>query len=142
MEPTHDSSLFGMQVDANANSQLSVVSKWSKFIAVTGIITVALFLLLLLSVGSRIVDYVSELFFYGGTEMFTIMIIIIALGFLLIGTWLYFLLRASNLISKALTSGSTEVLTNAFKALKNFFTVSIIISSLSLIGNLLSIINK
>jgi hypothetical protein len=143
MEQNQPSSLFEMEIDSYAQGHINSIGKWGKFISVTGLITVGLFLLLILFLGTRIMNAVSDIMPGGGslTGAAGVVIAIFLVVFGLCGAWLYFLLRASTLLKKGLLTRNTIDLANGFSAMRNFFTMSIVFSILSILSTLYTLLN-
>jgi hypothetical protein len=141
MEPNQPNSLFEMQADGNTQTQLNSISKWGKFISITGLIFAAFFLLLIAVKGEEIVRGIRDLISLGNNLAGILIGIIVVLGLLCLA-WLYFLLRACVLIRQALISKSSDQLAEGFKAFKNFFIIGIIFSILSILGSLTGMINS
>lgn len=53
MEQNHESSLFGLTLDTHAKSHLKEIATWGRFLAITGFIFGAIFLILALVIFSR-----------------------------------------------------------------------------------------
>jgi hypothetical protein len=137
MEQNQDQSLFDMNMDGNTQSHLLSISKWTKFISVTGFIIGGLILLAVAAYGAEIVKRFSALFSFGDAD-FTLLIVLVVLICLLMGFWLYFLFRASTLLKRGLQSRDTAQLADGFKAMRSYFIFSFIISALSILSTLKS----
>lgn len=141
MDQEQSSSLFEMEVDNTAQSNLLSVSKWTKFISVTGFVCVALVLLSLAVGGNRILTQLAALTSLGQTDIATPFIIGIIIVMVFVGAWIYFLYRTSMMIRRGLQSRSSGDLAEGFKAMRIYFVFSIIISTLSILGTLFSMLN-
>jgi len=141
MDQDQPSSLFDMEMDSNAQAHLLSISKWAKFISVTGFVIGALVLLGLATGGREILNTLTALTSLGQTNIAGALIVaaIIVLGFA--GTWLYFLLRASGMLRRGLQSRNTNDFAEGFKAMRIYFVLSIVISVLSILGTLFSLVN-
>ncbi|MDZ4810116.1 MAG: hypothetical protein SGI96_17910 [Bacteroidota bacterium] len=138
MEQNQDQSLFDMNMDSTTQSHLLSISKWTKFISITGFVIGGLFLLLLAAYGSEIIDRVSVLFTVGDADLAGAVIAIVLVAMLLIGFWLFFLLRASTLLKRGLQNRNTVQLADGFKAMRIYFVFSFVISILSMLSTLQS----
>ena len=138
MEPSQDQSLFDMNMDSNTQSHLLSISKWTKFISVTGFVVGGLFLLLLAAYGAAIIKQFSSVFSFGDSDLAGALIAIVLAGCLLMGFWLYFLFRASTLLKRGLQNRDTALLADGFKAMRIYFVFSFVISILSMLTTLQS----
>jgi hypothetical protein len=141
MEQNQDQSLFDMNMDSATQSHLLSISKWTKFISVTGFVVCGLFLLLMIAYGTAIVDQFSDVFSMGGADMAGTagaLIAIVLVVILIVGLWIYFLFRASTLLKKGLQTRNTADLAGGFKAMRSYFIFSFVISVLSLLSTLQS----
>jgi hypothetical protein len=138
MEQSQDQSLFDMNMDSNTQSHLLAISKWTKFISVTGFVVGGLFLLLLAAFGAQIVKQFSSLFSFGDADLAGALIALVLAGCLLMGFWLYFLFRASTLLKRGLQNRDTAQLADGFKAMRIYFVFSFVISILSMLSTLQS----
>ncbi|MEI9944829.1 MAG: hypothetical protein WDN26_11475 [Chitinophagaceae bacterium] len=79
--PPLGTSIFEMQMDATSQNHLDTISKWSKFIAITGFICMGLVVLLMAIGGEEMLDRISVLLaIEGGTEFMWLIIGLIAIG--------------------------------------------------------------
>ncbi len=138
MEQTQDQSLFGMNMDSNTQSHLLAISKWTKFISITGFVVGGLFLLLFAAFGSVIIKQFSALFSFGNADLAGALIALVLVVCLLFGCWLYFLFRASSLLKSGLQNRDTAKLADGFKAMRIYFVFSFVISVLSMLSTLQS----
>ena len=138
MEPNQDQSLFDMNMDSITQSHLLSISKWTKFISVTGFVVGGLFLLLLAAYGAAITKEFSAILSFGDADLAGALIAILLVGCLLIGFWLYFLFRASTLLKRGLQNRDTAQLADGFKAMRIYFVFSFVISILSMLSTIQS----
>jgi hypothetical protein len=142
MEQEQGSSLFGMELDGTAQQHLGSISKWGKFIAVTFIVCIALGLIGFAVIGSKLSE-LSSAFPLGSAESGQVIGVVVAIVIVvagLIGALAYFLLRATTLIKKALLTQNMADLNLGLIAMKNYFVMSIVISTISILGTLLSLL--
>lgn len=142
MEENQSSSLFEMQMDNQSQSHLLSISKWTRFISVTGFVAGGLMLLLIVAVGERMLDALTALTSLGQQNVAGAILAIVVIVFVLLAAWLFFLFKASSFLKKGLQSRNNNELAEGFKALKNYFTLSALISVLSILGTLFGMINR
>ena len=140
MEQQSEQSLFDMNMDSNTQSSLLAISKWSKFIAITGFVMGALCLLFLAAYGVRFADQLTAILSIGGSDMASIILVVVILVLLLVGCWLFFLFKASSLLKKGLQTRDTATIADGFKAMKSYFIFSFIISLLGILSTIQEII--
>jgi hypothetical protein len=140
MEQNEEKSLFEMNMDSTTQSHLLSISKWTKFISVTGFIIAGLVLLLLVAYGAEIIKQFSVLFSFGNGDLAGAFIAIVLVVMLIFGFWLYFLFRASTLLKKGLQNRDTAQLADGFKAMRIYFVFSFVISTLSILSTLRTLI--
>lgn len=152
MENQASSSLFEMEIDNYAQNHLSSISRWGKFISVTGFIFLGLILLLMVFVGQRFIVAFSELMPGGDlggegispSEFNTVLWLLVAgviIYWLLFVAWCYFLYRASILFKKGLITRNVVDISSGFSSLRGFFVCSIVISALSILTVLYTMLN-
>jgi hypothetical protein len=137
MEDNQSSSIFEMELDSYDELHLQSISKWSRFIAVTCIVLMAVFLVIFISMGQQIIEAISKLGFLGfdfdlGSLIWAIIIVVIIMA----GTWFYFLLRSAILIKRGIQSKNIQEIAAGFNALKIYFIISFVISVLGILGSL------
>lgn len=132
----HPSSIFEMQMDNTAQGHLLSISKWGKFISITGFVIGALFLLLFAARGEQIVEQVSALLTLGNGGLAGALIAIVIVVLALVGAWVFFLFRACSLIRRGLQSKNTADLSEGFKSMRIYFVFSMIMSLLTILGTL------
>jgi hypothetical protein len=136
MEQNQDKSLFEMNMDSTTQSHLLSISRWTKFISVTGFILGGIVLILFAVYGAEIVKQFSILFSFGKGDLAGALIAVALVGLLLCGLWIYFLFRASVLLKKGLQNRDTAQLADGFKAMRIYFVFSFVISVLSILSTL------
>jgi hypothetical protein len=141
MDQDQSSSLFGMEMDSSIQNNLLSISKWTKFISITGICIAVLVLIAMLFGGQQILSAMASLTSLGQNNLAGALIVAAIIILAFVGTWVYFLLRASTMISRGLQSRNTNDLAEGFKAMRIYFVLSVIISTLSILGTLLSFLN-
>lgn len=136
MEQNQDQSLFDMNMDSTTQSHLLSISKWAKFISITGFVIAGIVILLLAAYGPVIVKSFSVLFSFGDADLAGVLIAIVLVMLLIFGFWLYFLFRTSSLLKRGLQNRDTAQLADGFKAMRIFFVFSFIISVLGILSAL------
>lgn len=138
-EQESTSSLFEMEIDMISQDHLKSVASWGKFISVAGFVVMSLAILLMVLGGRKIYDSLYDLM-GGGNAFFGLIVAILLVTLAIYAAWFYFLFRASSLLNKALLTRSTKDLSAGFIAMRNFFTISIILSALSIISTVSTLI--
>jgi hypothetical protein len=121
---------------------LQSISKWTRFISVTGFVVGGLMVLLIAAVGERMLDALTALTSLGQQNVAGAILAIVVIVFVLLAVWLFFLFKASSFLKKGLQSRNNNELAEGFKALKNYFTLSALMSVLSILGTLFGMINR
>lgn len=140
-------SLFDVEIDTYAQNHLNTISRWGKFIAVTGFIVLGLCILLIITLGQRIILALRQLFGDLGTDsgdvssILWVLVAVIIVYIALYAAWCYFLLRASTLFKKGLITRNSNDISEGFSALKNLFVVSIVVALLSILSTLYGMLN-
>lgn len=138
MEPNQPSTLFDMQADGLAQNRMNTISKWSKFIAITGLIVVSCSVLVLIGARQKIAEEMSSVFGFNENQAnLFLTFVYIFLAFLVV--WLVFLLRAAIIIRQGLLAGNSDRVAEGFKALRIYFLISTIFSIFSILTTLLKI---
>lgn len=151
MENQSSTSLFEMEIDTYAQNHIYTISRWGKFIAITGFIVLGIILLLMVFIGQQFILSFSELMpgnlaeeGVNTSEMQTILWLLVAgviIYWLLYCFWCYFLLRASTLFRKGLITKNVADITNGFSSLRSFFVISIVIAFLTTLMSIYSMLN-
>ncbi len=141
MDHQQESSLFDIQMDTDAQTSLLSISKWAKFVAITGIIIGAIVLILASAYGPQIIQAFTSLFSIGmNQEEAGMLIAILVIAVLMVSFWLYFLLRTSSLLNRGLESRSSAQLAAGFRSMRVYFVISFIMSLLSILSALSDLI--
>ncbi len=141
MDQEQSPSLFEMEMDGTAQSNLLSISKWAKFISVTGFVIGALVTLGLLVGGAELLRQMAALTSLGSTDIAGAFIIGALIVMVFLGTWIYFLFRSSTMIRRGLQSRSSSDLAEGFKAMRIYFVFSMIISVLSILGTFFTMLS-
>jgi hypothetical protein len=130
-----EKSLFDVSMDSTTQHHLHAISKWAKFIAITGFFFGAVVILLLATASTLVIDQFSALLSVGGDQL-TFLIVVVVIAMLIVFIWLYFLLRASHLLKKGLDHRNSHDIAEGFKAMRIYFIISFVFSILSIISTL------
>jgi hypothetical protein len=136
--------LFSLSIDPVTKSYLTDIYKWTKFLAITGMVVLILGLIAVI-IGttvsadvftSRSADTVTEMTPAVRATMAIVSVIAIAVAFFP----LYFLLQFSNKMKRALVSNNQEELNESFARLKTYFKYLGIITLIALCFYALAIV--
>ena len=134
MEENPQETLLSLNVDYDAGNILKETARWTKFIAVVGIIGVAIVLLALALAGNYITTIYSKMFpgiqIFAGAIIFFAFIVVAILGFMV-----FLLYRFSTLVKKGIETQDQSIFNNGLNALKIYFIISGVFAILSLLGN-------
>lgn len=140
MEPNQEQSLFDSNMDHVTQEHLQSVAKWTRFISITGFVGLGLVLIMLLVAGSQLATSLSSLPGFGALDMAGAVIAIIIIALVIMGLWIFFLFKASNLLTNGLQNRDSGMLAEGFRAMKTYFIISFVLSILSLLSTLSTII--
>ena len=135
-----DQSILELQVDQTASKNLSEVSRWAKFLSITGFVFMGCMLIVFIAMRSQITSTLSQVI-PGFAEVNSLgvlvafFIIIAGIVFLL----MYFLFRGSTLIKKGIETKSQDMFNNGLASLKAYFMMYGILAIIALISNFVSI---
>jgi len=131
-----DQSILELQVDQTASKNLSEVSRWAKFLSITGFVFMGCMLIVFIAMRSQITSTLSQVI-PGFAEVNSLgvlvafFIIIAGIVFLL----MYFLFRGSILIKKGIETKSQDMFNNGLASLKAYFMMYGILAIIALISN-------
>ena len=132
-------SILELQVDQTASKNLSDAARWAKFLSIVGFVGVALMIICILALQSRIVEALSEIIpglsTASGMALVVTTFIIVAV---IVGILMYFLLRASILIKRGIGTRNQEVFNSGLASLKAYFTMYGVLTILGLISTITS----
>jgi len=120
-----DSEIHALEITSESREYLLTTAKWGRFIAIVGIVFMALFLLVMLFTGGAVFSAMSELDqvpgapgpVFGSGFFIAYMIFIFAIGLFP----LYYLYNFSTKTIRAINTSSTEDLTDGLKNMKSLF---------------------
>ncbi len=136
MEQNQNSSIFDSGLDTTSQGHLLSVSKWTRFVSIVAFISMGILLLIVLASGPDVMKSIAALYSLGGSDILTGAIVVVVIVILIFGIWFYFLFRASSLIRRGLDSRNSAELAEGLKALRIYFTFSLVISVLSILSSL------
>ena len=142
MENNQQESLFQMHLDYDGGRILNETVRWSRFLAIVGIIVLAICFLAFILAGNVILGAISRLTPGMGSieNMAGTVIIVVVLIFVAIGGFLvYTLYRFSALTRRGVEQQDQVVFSEGMKCLKLYFLVSGVLAVLGLLGNVLSL---
>jgi len=133
-------SILELQVDQTASKNLSEVSRWAKFLSITGFVFMGCMLIVFIAMRSQIASTLSQVIpgFADVNSLGVLVaffIIIAGIVFLL----MYFLFRGSILIKKGIETKSQDMFNNGLASLKAYFMMYGILAIIALISNFVSI---
>ena len=135
-------SILELQVDQTASKNLSDVTRWAKFLSVTGFVCMGLMVICFIAMQSQITSLLSQLVpeftDLGNLGGVLIAVIVIVAG--IVCLLMYFLFKGSILIKKGIETKSQEIFNNGLASLKAYFIMYGILAIIGLISNLVSIL--
>ena len=113
-------SLFSLNFDPIAKSHLLDTAKWARFLAISGMILMALFVILaIMGIGMSSAYQTSDMDLMG--PMRAVMIVVSIVMTIIIFFPLLFLLRFSNHMKTAINANDQEAMNEAFLNMKRYF---------------------
>ena len=130
--------LLDMHLDYDGWNVLRETVRWSRFLAIVGMVGLGLMLLLVPLAGPRIITLYSAVL--PGIEDFAWLILFVFLVIVAIAGLLVFMLyRFSILTRRGIETQDQAVFNRGLKGLKTYFLISGILALLSLLFNILSL---
>lgn len=142
MDQNHESSLFQMDLDGTSEYHLNTISKWGKFISISGFIITGFFLVFIFTNGFV---FLSVFFVYMSPieeAKKWLILVIVVLSVLLFFGWLVSLIRLSFQFRNAVIRKSTADVLAGFKSLKFFLIMTVANTALSLLFTFYSLLSK
>jgi uncharacterized protein (DUF486 family) len=133
-----------LEIDGDTSQVLEIAVKWTRFIAVTMFILCGLGVLMFLMLGFNVMEFTDRFSFFGllNSTSWPWLFFLILLLAALISSWFYFLWRFSNKIRQALYSQDQLSFEQGLSALKIYFIVSAIFSTLAILSNFLALFDQ
>ncbi len=142
MENNQDDSFLQMHLDYDGGHILTETVRWSRFLAIVGIVGLSICLLtfalagsLILTAFSKLIPGLDELAGLGNA----IIIVSVLVVFAIFGFVVYMLYRFSVLTRKAIDQQDQVMLAEGMRCLKIYFVTTGIFAILGLLGNLLTL---
>jgi hypothetical protein len=136
MEPNQEQSLFDTNMDHVTQDHLQSISKWTRFLSITGFVGLGLVLLVLLIAGTQLTSVFSRAYSLDTAGLAGVIIIVVIVCLVIAGFWIYFLFKASNLLSSGLQNRDSAMLADGFRAMKIYFIFSFVFSILGILTTL------
>ncbi len=134
-------SLFELEVDNPTASEMNEMARWSKLLGIIIFILAALvFAALLLSWNEIAASLQAGVADNNASMTATVLIILIGVAAVVVGTMVFFLVRAANRIRTGIRLRNQAMFNGGLADMKTYFIIYGIISVISLIGSLLSFI--
>jgi hypothetical protein len=133
-------SILELQVDQTASKNLSDVTRWAKFLSITGLVCMGVMVIFFIVMRSKIASALSQLIpGFSEIDSFGMLISIVVIGAGLVCVLMYFLFRGSVLIRKGIESKNQEVFNNGLASLRAYFTMYGVLAVIGLVINMVSI---
>jgi hypothetical protein len=133
-------SILELQVDQTASKNLSDVTRWAKFLSITGLVCMGVMVIFFIVMRSKIASALSPLIpGFSEIDSFGMLISIVVIGAGLVCVLMYFLFRGSVLIRKGIESKNQEVFNNGLASLRAYFTMYGVLAVIGLVINMVSI---
>jgi hypothetical protein len=142
MENNQDDSFLQMHLDYDGGHILTETVRWSRFLAIVGIVGMSICLLAFALAGSFVLAAFSKL--APGLDSLAglgsaIIVVVLLVIFAVFGYVVYLLYRFSVLTRRAIDQQDQTILAEGMKCLKMYFLINGIFAILGLLGNLLTI---
>lgn len=141
MDQDQSSSLFEMELDQSGQANILAVSKWTRFISIVGIVCIALVLIALAANGQEILVGLGALYSFEDSDVAVTLLVLVLLVIAFFCVWVFFLLKASNLLKKGILGKNATDIAEGFRAMKTFFILSVIISIFSILSTILNMLS-
>jgi magnesium-transporting ATPase (P-type) len=141
MDQDQSSSLFEMELDQSGQANILAVSKWTRFISITGIVCIAIVLIALAAGGKEILANLGSLYSLCESDAAMTLIVLVLLVIAFFCVWVFFLLKASNLLKKGILGKNATDIAEGFRAMKTFFILSTVISMFSILTTIIGMLS-
>ena len=133
-------SILELQVDQTASKNLSDVTRWAKFLSITGLVCMGVMVIFFIVMRSQIAGALSQLVpGFSEIDSFGMLISIVVIGAGLVCVLMYFLFRGSVLIRKGIESKNQEIFNNGLASLRAYFTMYGVLAVVGLVINMVTI---
>jgi hypothetical protein len=142
MENNQDDSFLQMHLDYDGGHILTETVRWSRFLAIVGIVGLSICLLAFALAGTFVLAALTKL--APGLDALAglgsaIVIVVMLVIFAVFGYVVYMLYRFSILTRRAIDQQDQAILAEGMKCLKIYFIISGMFAILGLLGNLMTI---
>lgn len=124
-----------------AQEQILSISKWVRIISIIGFSLGAFVAFGMMSSGAQVMKMLAEAMPVKVEGLYGALVVVFFIFFFIIAGLLYYLYRSSNLLKQALEQQNTILMAEGFSAIKNFFLIMAVLGGLSLLSNLLILLN-
>jgi hypothetical protein len=136
-----DESLFGLQVDAETQKNISIAGRWAKFLAIMGFVFLGFMFVVIaiVAAGGISSDSFEELFDIPTSAFFAIILVAVLIVCLIVGVLCYLLFKGANLTRQGIQQNDQALFNEGIVAYKNYFIVYTIITILGAALNFISL---
>jgi hypothetical protein len=136
-----DESLFGLQVDAETQKNISIAGRWAKFLAIMGFVFLGFMFVVIaiVAAGGISSDSFEELFDIPASAFFAIILVAVLIVCLIVGVLCYLLFKGANLTRQGIQQNDQALFNEGIVAYKNYFIVYTIITILGAALNFISL---
>ena len=136
-----DESLFGLQVDAETQKNISIAGRWAKFLAIMGFVFLGFMFVVIaiVAAGGISSDSFEELFDIPTSAFFAIILVAVLIVCLIVGVLCYLLFKGANLTRQGIQQNDQVLFNEGIVAYKNYFIVYTIITILGAALNFISL---
>lgn len=131
--------LFDVQLDPVAQQHIAAIVQWARIIAFLILGMLGLTVLILVA-GHGAASQETLIPGLSPDEGWGLVITVVLVAVLVMGVWLYFLLRGARLLKDGLAASDSNALANGFRFMRIFFSISIVLGVLSIIGSIINIL--
>ena len=133
-------SILELQVDQTASKNLSEVSRWAKFLSITGFVFMVCMLVFFIAMRSQIASTLSQVIpGFADVNSLGVLVAFFIISAGIVFLLMYFLFRGSILIKKGIETKSQDMFNNGLASLKAYFMMYGILAIIALISNFVSI---
>lgn len=136
-------SLLNMGVDPEGHTQLTETARWSKLLAILVLSAFGLLLLLMIFLGSKMVESMGMLSTTEEQSAVGIALIaVFVIAGVIVGVLMSFLIKAANRIRLGLQSNDQVLFNSGLASLKNYFVMYGILSIIGTLFTLLGLFSR
>lgn len=136
-----DESLFGLQVDAETQKNISIAGRWAKFLAIMGFVFLGFMFVVIaiVAAGGMASDSFEELFDIPTSAFFAIILVAVLIVCLIVGVLCYLLFKGANLTRRGIQQNDQALFNEGLSAYKSYFIFYTIITILGVVINFISL---